>query len=134
MDSIVNFATNAETNSSQPDYCYYSRDNFPSLPDPPKYYIEVPLYQTTKPNEDMAEILQSCCHSDTWFYTDPRPCTVVCNLNSEEQAQDVAYCLNARNVEYGAHIKDSAGPRVTIPMGICTALLFGGLVLSGMAL
>ncbi|KAJ5115860.1 hypothetical protein N7456_000208 [Penicillium angulare] len=134
MDAIVNLATNTNTNSTQPDYCYYSRDSFPSLPDTPKYYAEVPLYQTVKPSDNMSEILQSCCHSEVWLYSDPRPCTAVCNSTSEKQAQDVAYCLNEKGIDYGGHLKDSAGARVTVPMGICTTLLVGGLVFSGMFL
>ncbi|KAJ6031073.1 hypothetical protein N7540_001805 [Penicillium herquei] len=121
------------SNNSQPAYCYNYRDSFPSIPGAPKYYAEVPLYQTKTPNEDMEEVLQSCCHSKVWLYSNPEPCTAVCNSSSEKQAQDVSYCLNSKDIEYGGNSIDSgADPHVSVSNGAWTVLFVSVLLVSGM--
>ena len=132
MSSSAPAATSNTTNTTQPAYCYYSRDAFPSLPDTPKYYAEVPLYQTVNPDENMTTILQGCCQSKVWLYSNPSPCTAVCNMTTEKQAQDLSYCLNAKNIDYGGHLKDSGVD--ALRAGSWSILLVTALVVSGMML
>ncbi|KAJ5623221.1 hypothetical protein N7490_011826 [Penicillium lividum] len=121
-----------DTISTQPAYCYASRNFVPSINGAPKYYAEVPLYQTHKPTDDMTAILQECCHSKVWLYLDPNPCTAVCNSNSVKQAHDVSYCLNSKTIIYGGNVLDSGSSLISSSTSVWTVLLVGGLMISGM--
>lgn len=135
MSSTTYPTTNTTSNYTQPSYCNYSDGVFPSLHDPPKYYAEVPLYQAVQPHANKSEILQSCCPSEIWLLSDPKPCTAVCNMTSEKQAQDLSDCMDAQHIDYGGHLESAAtGIRESIPSGIWTTLFVGGLVISGMML
>lgn len=116
------------TNFTQPAECYYSRDAFPSMGNL-KDYSAVPLYQTTNPDKDMYSILEDCCTSGRmWTYSNPEPCTAVCNSTSAKQAQQVQYCLNAEHVDYGG---DASGAGREVVEKRTWLLLLGGLIVSG---
>jgi hypothetical protein len=120
-------------NTKQPTECYPYRDVIPTIPGVPKFYAEVPQYQTLNLVDDMVDLLQECCHSEVWIYSNPEPCTVVCNSSSEKQAIDVSYCLNSKTVIYGGVVKDSGvGSLVSGSMNAWTVLLVSLVVLSMM--
>lgn len=122
-------------NTKQPTECYPYRDIIPSIPNAPKYYVEVPLYQTGNPNEDMNVLLQECCHSKVSLYSNPEPCTAVCTSMSEKQAIDVTYCLNSKSIAYGGVVKDSGvASLVSGSVNAWSMLMVGGLMISGMIL
>ncbi|CAI7678095.1 unnamed protein product [Penicillium pancosmium] len=87
-------------NYTQPAECKYASENLPTIPGS-KFSTLVPLYQEDHHGSDMSKILESCCSTSIWFYEDPQPCTAVCTASSDAKAQDVQYCLNAREVNYG---------------------------------
>lgn len=120
----------ATTHFTQPAYCAYARDSFPTLPRPIKQYIEVPLYQESIPHVDTALALKSCCESAVWLYSDPEPCTAVCNFRSKKQALRISYCLNAQQVAYGADMSGATVPRVSL-RSVWVVALVGALILSG---
>ncbi|KAJ5233615.1 uncharacterized protein N7469_005381 [Penicillium citrinum] len=118
-------------NFTQPAECYYSRDNIPSLG--AKYTTLVPLYQEDHHDKDMSQILDSCCREEIWFYEDPSPCTAVCSSRSDAQAQEVQYCLNSREVNYGRDgMDESSAVRNFTGRKIWALVLVGGLMLSGL--
>lgn len=83
----------------------------------------------------MNVLLQACCHSKVWLYSDPKPCTAVCNSSSEKQAIDVTYCLNSKSIAYGGVVKGSGvASLVSGSMNAWTVLLICGLTISGMML
>lgn len=125
----------AATNFTQPAECYYSRDSFPSLGPGARDYTEVPLYQLANPHRNMTDVLKRCCQGKLWIFSNPKPCTAVCNSTSSEEAQRVQYCLNAEQVDYGGDTANSAAmSRVRVTKSTWSLLLVGGLVLSGMLL
>lgn len=118
----------SNTTFTQPPECYYSRDASPSL-GTAKDYTMVPLHQTASPNKNMTAILDSCCLGHMWIYSNPKPCTAVCNSTSSEKAQQVQYCLNAQHVDYVGDLSGAGRERAN---GMTRVLLLCGLVLSGM--
>lgn len=117
------------TNYTQPAECYYSRDALPTIGNL-KDYTAVPLYQTTNHYTNMYTILDDCCTSGRmWTYSNPKPCTAVCNSTSGKEAQKVQYCLNAEaNVNYGG---DTSGAERDIVGRQTWLLLLGGLLFGG---
>lgn len=93
----------------------------------------VPLYQTASPHTDMIATLQGCCNGVPWLYSNPEPCTAVCNSTSAESAQRVRYCLNAENVEYAGDTEDSGAVALrSNGRGVWVGLFVGWLVLGSL--
>ncbi|KAJ5594204.1 uncharacterized protein N7459_000412 [Penicillium hispanicum] len=117
---------------TQPAYCAYARDAFPSLPSPPAFYIEAPLSQAAHPHADATAILDACCETRVWLFANPEPCTAVCNATSAAQAQRVSYCLNAQEVNYGGDVGESAAvQRAPLARRLWAVMVASGLVVSG---
>lgn len=121
----------ATQNYTQPAECKYASENIPTIPGS-KFSTLVPLYQEDHHGSDMSKILESCCSTSIWFYEDPQPCTAVCTASSDAKAQDVQYCLNAREVNYGGDgsMESNAGVKRVPGRRLWAFVLFGGLVFS----
>lgn len=91
----------------------------------------VPLYQPSNPHTDMTAALQTCCNGVLWVYSNPKPCTAVCNSTSSESAQHVRYCLNVENVDYAGDTEESGAVAwgLTLGKGSWVGLFVGWLVL-----
>ncbi|KAJ5115059.1 hypothetical protein NUU61_000818 [Penicillium alfredii] len=126
---------NKSTNYTVPAECQYSRDAFPSLPSSYKWWTMVPVYQREHLHQNMSAVLQSCCQSAVWHYSNPNPCTAMCNSTSSAETERVNYCLNSQHVEYGSNADESSAVLVApTTKSTWTLMLVSGLVLSRMLL
>ncbi|KAJ5154458.1 uncharacterized protein N7500_009897 [Penicillium coprophilum] len=118
------------TQFTQPSECSKAGDAMPALPSNIQFYNQVPLYQPQSPHRDMKDVLQDCCSNGVWIFSDPDPCTAICDSRTAAEAKKVMYCLNGQNVVHGTKTEKSSaakGPAVG-----WVSLLVGAMLLSGM--
>ncbi|KAJ5692461.1 hypothetical protein N7462_001884 [Penicillium macrosclerotiorum] len=126
--------TNSTVNLTALLQCNYTKDAMPSLPFKIERYTEVPLYQTDKLDTNFTQILQSCCNTTVWIYSNPKPCTAVCNSTTWEDVAAVRDCLNQQRSDFGGDNEKSSGsmPQMAVTRNTLTLLLVSGLVLTGL--
>ncbi|KAJ5601796.1 hypothetical protein N7510_011330 [Penicillium lagena] len=118
-------------NLTQPAECFSQRDSVPGILDSfLDHYAAVPLYQQGNNDTDFRELLRSCCPTSVWIYSNPKPCTAVCNLTSTAQANTAESCLQGEHTDSVVHGNAGAVTRAPGIMNTLPLLMVGGLLLS----
>lgn len=113
----------ASSNYTPPAECFSHRDAVPTgeLDAVLDHYGAVPLWQGMNSTKNYRAVLQSCCPTSVWIYSDPQPCTAVCNLTTTQQADTMQSCLELASVD--SAVKGSAGSAIRPPELMSTFLL-----------